>query len=270
MKWNAVLCSVQGPSHRRDETPCQDFGIFESVSDELLVGAIADGAGSACLAETGARKAATVALEGLKNKPWGPSPMSEEEARIFFRGIYDNVIADLKSDAENDVCCLEDYACTLLAFALSPYWTAAMQIGDGFLVVRSTGSQEYDLLFEPQHGEYANETLFVTADCAKEKMLTTVRAGPHVFLCASTDGLEHAAIVRKTMTPHGPFFSSLEAFIVSAGGAQEAEEGLRAFLEDEGLNKANRDDKTLFLCVPRGEGENRIRAMDEKESGEMG
>ncbi|WP_338422937.1 protein phosphatase 2C domain-containing protein [Anabaena sphaerica] len=71
----------------------------------------------------------------------------------------------------------------------TPEWVAAMQIGDGFIVMRCQDA-EYQILFKPDKGEFFNETTFVTSVNALEEMQVEVFPGKQGFICASTDGLE--------------------------------------------------------------------------------
>lgn len=86
-----------------------------------------------------------------------------------------------------------------------------MQIGDGFIVTRNRKPKsEYKLLFHPSKGEYANETTFVTAANALEKMQVKTLFEKQQFICAASDGLERIAINLKDLQPHPPFFKMFE------------------------------------------------------------
>ena len=63
MTWTVISASAIGTSHQRIGLPCQDAGDFCLVDgDHTVVGAIADGAGSAMHSEIGARAAVETML----------------------------------------------------------------------------------------------------------------------------------------------------------------------------------------------------------------
>jgi serine/threonine protein phosphatase PrpC len=56
--WKIIAASLPGTAHVRRDLPCQDayaVRVFDTKEGELLTIAVADGAGSAKYAETGAR-----------------------------------------------------------------------------------------------------------------------------------------------------------------------------------------------------------------------
>jgi len=249
MRWKTALAIARGPKHEKDGTPCQDAGAFEILPGNVLVGVVCDGAGSAAMAETGARLTVARVLACLRRIDWKPSPISECEARFLFLIACEEALAELRATADMTGNRLQDYDTTLLAFVLTPGWLAAMQIGDGFLVAREDGKENYRLLFLPQHGDCANETVFVTDPKMAEEMEVCVVPGNISFLSASTDGLEWVALRTLTWTPNALFFHWFETFMRETDAPEAAEAGIRAFFEDAKLKALHPDDKTLFLCV---------------------
>jgi hypothetical protein len=255
MRWKTALAIARGPKHEKDGTPCQDVGVFEILPGNVLVGAVCDGAGSAAMAETGARLTAARVLACLRRMDWKPSPISECEARSLFLIACEEALAELRATADATGNRLRDYNTTLLAFVLTPGWLAAMQIGDGFLVAREDDKENYRLLFLPQHGDYANEAAFVTDPDMSEEMEVCVVPGNISFLSASTDGLEWVALRTQTWTPNFLFFNRFEAFLRETGDSEAAKAGIHAFFEDAKLKAFHRDDKTLFLCIAEDSSE---------------
>jgi serine/threonine protein phosphatase PrpC len=226
----------------------------------VIVGAVADGAGSAKYSHIGSKVAVETTLkylsrisEYLQNRKrfWErvSQPLSEQEAKKLFTKTVNHVIAELKKQAENKDYSVNDLACTLLVFIATPEWVAAMQIGDGFMVMRSQEA-EYQLLFEPDKGEFFNETTFVTSANALEEMQVQVISGKQEFICASTDGLEKVAIRLSDWKPFPPFFKPLEEYLRETdkpGGNDD--NYIIDFLNSERLNSRTDDDKTLLLCL---------------------
>ncbi len=253
MAWKAIVHSATGTSHKQQQTPCQDYGNYVVVG-EVIVGAVSDGAGSAKYSHIGAKLAVEAALRYLEawlkhhqeKKSDLQQPISEEGANTVFTNTLRKVIITLNEEASKG-CTLNSLACTLLVFMATPEWIAAMQVGDGFIVVNSQNS-EYQLLFQPDKGEYANETTFVTSAHALYQMRVRVIPGHHKFICTSTDGLERLAINMRGWTPSPGFFQPFQEGLKTRNINQEYE-SLLNWLDSEEVNARTDDDKTLLLCL---------------------
>lgn len=251
MAWKALARSAAGTSHLRQGQPCQDHSGLLRVGD-ALVGAVADGAGSAPLAEVGARLAVRRVVAGLgrwARRRAGGGPPEVDEARAACLEALDAVRDHLAARATAREARLPDLACTLIAWVATPGWLAAMQVGDGFLVARACGGEEYRLIFRPDRGEYANETSFVTSAGAAEALQVAVLDEPAAFVCGATDGLERVAIRLSDWTPFAPFFRPLEEYLRETPSPGLEDGYLRDFLASERLNARTDDDKTLALAL---------------------
>jgi hypothetical protein len=253
--WKAIARSVIGTSHLQQQLPCQDFGGNRILGD-VLIGAVADGAGSAAHADIGAKLAISIVLEYLtltevwlqkRQQSWRSLPPSEELIRKLFTKITNKVSLGLRKQAATSGYAFDDLACTLLVFLATPDWIAAMQIGDGFIVVRSQAS-DYKLLFQPDKGEYANQTTFVTSINALAEMQICILHQRSTFICAATDGLERVAIRLSDWTAFPPFFKPLEEYLIETSHPETDDKYLISFLESDRLNDRTDDDKTLLLC----------------------
>lgn len=258
MSWKAIARYEVGISHQKQQLPCQDFADY-CILDDVIIGAIADGAGSAKYSDIGAKLAVEAVLEYFtefsqrlqKRKCWEQSfsqPLSEKTAKKRFKNALEKVNIVLQEQADSKDYAVEDLACTLLVFVATPHWIAAMQIGDGFIVVRSQDS-EYQMLFQPDKGEFANETTFVTSRNALDDMQVKVFSEKPEFICASTDGLEKVAIRFSDWKPFPPFFKPLEEYLQETQKPEEEDEYISNFLKLEQLNARTDDDKTLLLCL---------------------
>lgn len=253
MGWKAIARYATGTSHKEQKIPCQDCGNYRIFND-VIVGAVADGAGSAKYSHFGSELAVETVIKcfadinELPDKQGFSQPLSEMEAKEVFTKFVKDVITVLNKQATNKGYSVHDLACTLLVFIATPEWVAAMQIGDGFMVVRSQDA-EYQLLFEPDKGEFFNETTFVTSANALEEMQIQVISGKQEFICASTDGLEKVAIRLSDWKPHAPFFKPLEEYLRETAKPEDDEKYVIDFLNSERLNSRTDDDKTLLLCL---------------------
>lgn len=258
MGWKAIARYVTGTSHQEQKIPCQDCGNYRIFKD-VIVGAVADGAGSAKYSHFGSELAVETALKYLSRISEYPQkrkrfwekfsqPLSEPEAKHLFTKTVNHVIAELKKQAKNKDYSVNDLACTLLVFVATPEWVAAMQIGDGFIVMGSQNAK-YQMLFKPDKGEFFNETTFVTSVNALEEMQVQVISEKQEFICASTDGLEKVAIRFSDWQPFPPFFKPLEAYLRETEQPENNDQYIIDFLKSGRLNARTDDDKTLLLCL---------------------
>ncbi len=107
----------------------------------------------------------------------------------------------------------------------------------------------YQLLFQPDKGEFANETTFITSANAVKEMQVKVISEKQEFICASTDGVEKVAIRLSDWEPFSPFFKPLEEYLHEQFNQEEEDKYLIEFLNSERLNSRTDDDKTLLLCL---------------------
>jgi serine/threonine protein phosphatase PrpC len=257
--WKAIARSVIGISHQQQQLPCQDDGSIHCL-DNIVMGAVADGAGSAKYSDLGAKLAVAIALKFLasteewlqqRQRSWLSLPdiPSPDLVNKLFTKTLSRVIVALQKQAIANDYPVHELACTLIAFIATPDWIAAMQIGDGFMVVRCQEEKDYQLLFKPDKGEFANETTFVTSKTALDEMQVRLLTGRQQFICASTDALERVAIRLSDWTAFPPFFKPLEEYLWETPHPEADDDYLIQFLESERLNNRTNDDKTLLLCL---------------------
>ncbi|MDM3860207.1 MAG: PP2C family serine/threonine-protein phosphatase [Aphanizomenon gracile PMC644.10] len=252
MKWQAVAKSVIGTKHIKSETPCQDHSDYKILEKEqVILGAVSDGMGSAKLSQIGSKLAVETTLDYLKKEAIWKYQIDKNAWEEKFKSLLIEVRTALDIHANENKLNIRDYACTLIAFVATPKWLVAMQVGDGLIVVRAD-NQDYELLFQPDKGEFANETTPVTSSSAIGEMRFCIKEKCYDFICAATDGIENLALDKKTRIwkPFDSFFNKgLEQSIFSNSSLQDKERGIEDFLNNETLNKRTDDDKTLLLCA---------------------
>lgn len=142
---------------------------------------------------------------------------------------------------------LKDFATTLLIAIVTPAWIIAAQIGDGAIVAHYD-DQSVDILTQPSHGEYLNQTSFVTdLNYLQSVQIRSMQHLPTVKgIALLTDGLENLALDFATKAPYPPFFLPLFRF---AARAESTQEELEAFLSSERVCQQTDDDKTILLAV---------------------
>jgi hypothetical protein len=229
--------------------PCADRHRIALVGDVLLA-AVADGAGSASRGEEGAETACGYAVELLRQSLALRLPEGESESEIAGRlvDVLEQVNGRLVSHARASGQPTRDYATTLLVAVARPNQVAVAQVGDGAAVILADGLLEPLLL--PESGEYANETHFVTGGAVREHARARVRTGKVDAFCLLTDGLLRLAIDTVDAVAHQPFFLPLFRF---AGDArrpvEELERELTEYLRSARISDDTDDDVTLVLAT---------------------
>lgn len=256
--WNAVSHSAIGTRHLAKNMPCQDYGGYQ-VHDGMIYGAVADGAGSAKFSDLGSKLAVETWIESaiaqFQEVSEDVDDIQELDFRQLFVEITEQVLEKLEDYAAQEEFPLKELGCTLICFIASTDWIAAMQIGDGFLVYRTQEDEQFQLLFQPDKGEYINETLFVTSQGALQEIQYTFQQSPPKFICAATDGLEKVAIKFQDWTPHAPFFKPFQDCLHLIPEPSQRKAYIETFLESDRLNAKTDDDKTMLLCLAVNEGE---------------
>jgi len=259
--WKAIARSVMGVSHQHQGQPCQDAGAYRRLDGGILLGAIADGAGSVNHAEIGAQLVVQSSLDFLQRwhefalrrgeRQW-VEKLDQGKTRRFFEHLLQRLHHDLRQQANQLNCDMSCLAATLLVFIAHPQGLIALQVGDGFLVVHR-GDGHYQILFTPDKGEFANETVFITSENAVQSLQVYHSSDPVAFICASTDGLENVAIKQRDWSAFPPFFQPLEIYLQETPDPEEEPDYLENFLNSERLNQRTQDDKTLLLAYYNAE-----------------
>ncbi len=254
MSWTAAVDFSSGRLHRRDSRPCQDYGQVLKLDENLILGAIADGAGTCPMSHLGAHAAVgSVIRHGVERYQVSRSKKDPHAAGI------DLALAALIEEstevardsvarvAQENRLPLDALATTLLVFAAGPLGFAAVQVGDSALVYRDA-STGYRLALSPDRGEYANETLFITDAAARAETRLEHHQGSIAFIAAFSDGLMPVSIANDDQRPHAPFFQPLDEFVSGSESDGDVHRGIRAFLRSERLVERTDDDMTLMLC----------------------
>src|SRR5579859_6674515 len=133
-RWNVVASSVVGVSHSRALLPCQDAYRWQTLPGGFLLIAVADGAGSASLADAGAAIAVDAALArmvDLANKMPDDRLVTDDSLAEVLRAARCAVATDAAfKDVE-----LREMASTLIVAVVGPHWMGVAQVGDGAVVV---------------------------------------------------------------------------------------------------------------------------------------
>ena len=247
--WRFATARVTGSSHLRAGTPCQDRLACVVLPDGTLVAAVSDGAGSAPLADVGAEVAVQTVLDEIRHGLKDGRPDMNCALRRAALRAREAVLSRALEDGEE----ASSYASTLLALVEAPEGGAALQIGDGVIVVGG-GRDDWSWMFWPEHGEYANTTRFLTDDDAAEHLRVEAFPSALTDIAVMTDGLEPLALHYATHTVHGPFFRGMFQPLLESDGSAELNHlsvSLEHFLASERVRMRTDDDMSLILATRR-------------------
>ena len=234
--WLAVTASEIGAAHVRNGTKCQDASRI-LVDSGALIACVADGAGSAKFSERGARVAVdTFVATSQRLMRQRPS------LTALVLQAFDMSRTAVLETADGDS---REYATTLLGLVATDDELAAIQIGDGAIIV------DGEVAVDSHTGEYANETQFITQSGVEPNTFSVSRKVDHIAMI--TDGLEGIALNRygSERVPHGRFFNPMYEWL-NESVESDREAQLREFLGSEQVRSRTSDDVTLLLAMRRG------------------
>lgn len=246
--WHVVGACVAGLSHIRSGQPCQDACLREILPDGTLLIAVADGAGSRPLADVGAALAVQTALAETR-RLLTEQPLAAIDWSALLQTAFAAARTAIEAEAARRNSPAVDLAATLLLAVATTELIAVGQVGDGAVVVRT--GDDIAAVTAPAHGEYINETTFLTSPDALEKAQWVVRSERIDALAVFSDGLQMLALKMPQGTAHVPFFRPLFSFAARSLEPLEAEHQLRAFLQSPRITARADDDLTLVLAVRR-------------------
>lgn len=249
--WKIIGARSAGSSHLVNDEPCQDFYLVGTLLDatgiEVFYAFVSDGAGSAVMGKEGSRLACNAAIEYLESVDY----KSFEEKNVYELVDYVNdAIAKLAISEKLEI---RDFACTLLGVIVTDLCASYFQIGDGAIVVKENmTNSNYNVVFWPANGEYANMTYFVTDENLTANLMVKCVYQTPIALSIFTDGLQRLCLQYETLTVHEPFFKPMFAALAGCSLGEEIAQlnsKLISFLDSPKVNERTDDDKTLVLAI---------------------
>lgn len=239
--WQACAASARGSKHERQQQPNQDAVGYRITQDGIII-AISDGAGSAPLSHLGAQTAVNTALDSLLQDENACLPQALANAMHTAR---DAVIA-----LATDQCSARHYAATLSLAVVRDQQMAAAQTGDGAVAYAGADGQ-YRLLTSPTKGEYANETEFLTSPHWLMPPVL-IADGPVTRVLATTDGMLELGMERMPdgcYRPHPPFHDTLFRWLEAQNQpGLDSYLQLRRLLQSPKTRARTDDDVTLAIA----------------------
>jgi hypothetical protein len=255
--WSFAAASAVGTSHARRALPCQDSSacLLMPTSEDgpVLVGVVADGAGSARRAEVGSRLTCSLTVSAVAALLGNGGTV-----RDITRGRVEMWLTELQSEvarhAEREHLASREYASTLVAAVVAARYAVFFQVGDGAAVLSLPGpAPAFRWVFWPGTGGLENLTFFATEPHAVSRLKFVLVEGEIDELALFSDGLQRLALQFETRTAHSPFFESVLAPLRGApvGHSQALSAQLATFLDSPRVNERTDDDKTLILATRR-------------------
>jgi hypothetical protein len=246
--WQLAAAQQRGTSHETTGEVCQDAYSLAMLSPEVLLIAIADGAGSAKYAEAGASLAASAGIGQLCARLAEAGAALDETSLKDI--LYEGLVAArnaVEAEAAAREVSAHELATTLILLIARPELIAVAQVGDGATVIANQTGKIIGLTLPPV-GEYINETTFITSAEALRTAQATVWHGRAARLAAFSDGLQLLCLKWPECRPHEAFFSPLFNFIGTTADESQAGHELGRFLSSERIKDLTDDDLTLVLA----------------------
>ncbi len=242
--WRGVGASLCGTSHVSGGIPCQDAHYWQVSTGDVLVAAVADGAGSAELAEVGAEIAARSAVEAFCAN--GKTSGDDKGIRSSLNDALKAAQKAVQAEASVRKIEVRQLATTLILVVATSELVGAAQVGDGIAVVQDRDANIIGVT-TPESGEHVNETTFLNARRDLKHAQFTVWRGAPTHVAILSDGLQRLALKMPSGVPHGPFFAPLFNFVSNTPEPAQAQEQLELFMGNPRITDSTTDDLTLVL-----------------------
>jgi hypothetical protein len=247
-QWYCVGASVQGTSHKDAALPCQDAHRFHHLSSGTLIITVADGVGSATLADEGANLASDVAIKYLITYLEQHSNISETELENALRNAYQAAVDSIQAKATREGVSASDYATTLTVGVITDTFVIGAMVGDGMMVVEDMRG-EFSCVFELPKREYANQVVAITSPHGPDALQIVSKEGPAKTVSILTDGLLRLSCDIRKNVPHTPFFQAMTSLLKKVPEPTKASQELQTLLSHPSINERTDDDKTLVMAA---------------------
>ena len=252
-KWRFAQASVVGAAHLNQNTFCQDRFLcrtLETDADgEILIAAVADGAGSTTDGQTGAEIACEFFIEQaaafLQSGTASIGSLNEDFGKLWV-SYFQAKIACLARENKKE---MRDYASTFVVAVVGANCAVFYQVGDGGAVFSASGKAEsYQFAIEPTESEYVNMTDFLTDETAAKNLRFVCLEEAVEDVILFSDGIFAVAVDYQTNKPHEPFLMPMIAPLRNGNGTESLNEKLEKFLASPKINEKTDDDKTIILA----------------------
>jgi len=250
MRWKFTHASVTGKAHTDCGENCQDScraGTILHAGSEIFIGIAADGSGNTTDGGRGAEIACGTLYEHISEAIRNSGDLSgitDEDIRKCITATREKIVADAGERGKP----VTEYACTILGSVAVHDCAIFFQIGDGAIVTRS--GVEYETIFWPEQGEYANTTFFMTDEQYLDHLHIHYAGSPDE-IALFTDGLQNLVLSFSQKKAHSGFFKPLFDALQKNpdDGFFDFCTQLGSFLGRDDICERSDDDKTLVLAM---------------------
>ncbi|HOY80267.1 MAG TPA: PP2C family serine/threonine-protein phosphatase [Hyphomonadaceae bacterium] len=251
-RWSVAAAATVGERHIADGRPCEDAWTVRHHTfrgEPWLILAVSDGAGTAGRAQAGSACAVAAFADAAARSLYAAPGINA----AIMRDCLGAARVALAVEAGLAGVPLREFACTLLGAVIGPDAAAFIQIGDGAIVIAGDEPGSWAWMFEPQKGEYANETFFLTDEDALAGASVAVLAGASSEVALFTDGLENL-LIRTHPERHvvAGFFEQMFPPVrrTDTDGLDESLcDHLAGYLASPQIAARSDDDRTLILAT---------------------
>lgn len=235
--WKIAGASVQGPSHKAKNQPCQDHFSYK-INKNKLVACVSDGAGSSNKSKIGAKVICETICSLLINSNKQNIVNSVHNAIEVAR---EKLILH-RTNKEKSKNNLIDYSATVVGCFFDGKDGFIFQIGDGAII--TILKTEEKRISKPQNGDFANETFFYTMNEWK-KLLKIQKISNLDSVILMSDGVTPFALTPDNKNIIEGFVNPITDFLTNNNKVKSCK-SLANTLNSAEARKANKDDKTLF------------------------
>lgn len=253
-QWSTVYASVIGTSHLKTGAPCQDASQCRTIKladeQEVFIGIVSDGAGSASHSQVGSEIAVNMFL-----KKFTEIIQIEDDIYKIDKDCILNFLNEVRlrifEIAESEGLSAREFACTILGAIVGLNHSIFFQIGDGAIVISETGSNDYGWIFWPQHGEFANQTNFITQDNVAEVFEFCYLNKSFYNIALFTDGMERLILDFSNQSVFAPSLNSIFEWLqnnLQINPDENPSLALTTYLNSSFINDRTDDDKSLIMA----------------------
>lgn len=184
--WKVVGASIRGTSHVRDDKPCQDYIKYYHVSETCCI-ALSDGAGSYIYPEKGAQISCDAICQLIEKSFDEFYELQVDEIK---RKLIHKIRTRIGIHAKNKNVSKDEFSATLLFVAIKSEKFLLGHIGDGVIGCLKDG--KLIVLSNPENGEFANTTYFVTSKNYQKhlRLIKGINDGSEAFFLMSDGAAE--------------------------------------------------------------------------------
>ena len=244
MHWKAGGVSVAGFDHEEDDIPCQDAHAYKIRNDGWLIAAVADGAGSARKSHIGAQAYVEALVNHFSAEP-NLSSLPVGHVTDAFIVSVNTVTRELVETYASADISRSDFAATIVMVISNSDGGMFFHVGDGAGAALKLADPSEAAISEPQNGEYANETYFVTMDNWEDHLRVTPFDSGFDTVLLMSDGVTPMAMTKGCKSPFLSFVRPVIQYLLKVD-AEVGQDALRNTLTLDKIRAVTGDDKTLF------------------------